>query len=165
MLVCSLSVSVLYQLRGGWGETQTLPLWVKSWMAGCSPLNAFTYDCNNYWRRKANSDKKGTCTGSPDLPCGSPPPFGERFVQKMVWLMWPPPLNLRAGCSATCVVTSPTIQSQMHAVDTKRVDASNYRCCRRKCVSMILSAIVSVVFIINIFTLCKGLLVFLLCDV
>lgn len=40
--------------------------------------------------------------------------------------MWPPPLNLRAGCSATCVVTSPKIQSQMHAVDTKRVDASNY---------------------------------------
>lgn len=78
--------------------------------------------------RKPNGDKQGTCAGCPDLPCGSPPPFGERFVQKMVWLMWPPPLNLRAGCSATCVVTSPTIQSQMLAVDTKRVDASNYNC-------------------------------------
>ena len=44
------------------------------------------------------------------LPCGSPPPFGDRFVQKMVWLMWPPPLNFRAGCSATWAVTSPVTQ-------------------------------------------------------
>lgn len=41
------------------------------------------------------------------LPWGSPPPFGERFVQKMVWLMWPPPLNFRAGWRPTCTVTSP----------------------------------------------------------
>lgn len=47
MLVCSLSVSVLYQLPEGCGETP-LPLWVKSWKAGCSSLNTFTYNCN-YW--------------------------------------------------------------------------------------------------------------------
>lgn len=46
------------------------------------------------------------------LPWGSPPPLGERFVQKMVWLMWPPPLNFRAGCRATCAVTSPKIKKQ-----------------------------------------------------
>lgn len=26
------------------------------------------------------------------LPWGVPPPFGERMVQKKVWLEWPPPL-------------------------------------------------------------------------
>lgn len=40
-------------------------------------------------------------------PCGSSPPFGDRFVQKMEWLMWPPPLNLSGAWRATCVVTSP----------------------------------------------------------
>lgn len=41
------------------------------------------------------------------LPCGSPPPLGERLVQKIEWLMLPPPLNFKAGCKAICAVTSP----------------------------------------------------------
>ena len=47
--------------------------------------------------------------GCPSLnqPLGSPPPLGLRFVQKMLWLIWPPPLNFNAGCRAIWAVTSP----------------------------------------------------------
>ena len=50
-------------------------------------------------------------------PFGAPPPLGLRFFQKMEWLMWPPPLNLRAGCSVIICDTSsentykPTLES------------------------------------------------------
>lgn len=60
------------------------------------------------------------------LPCGSPPPFGERFVQKMVWLMCPPPLNFRAGWRATCVVTSPTIQIDSKTLSTTKMCDCSY---------------------------------------
>lgn len=40
------------------------------------------------------------------LPCGSPPPLGERLFQKIEWLICPPPLNLIAGCRA---MTPPTL--------------------------------------------------------
>lgn len=63
-------------------------------------------------------------------PCGSPPPFGERFVQKIVWLMWPPPLNFRAGWRATWAVTSPEIevtytQVNQEAVMTAKITITN----------------------------------------
>lgn len=62
------------------------------------------------WVEKTKKQKPKPClifVNFSVLPCGSPPPFGERFVQKIVWLTWPPPLNLRAAWRATCVVTSP----------------------------------------------------------
>lgn len=37
------------------------------------------------------------------------PPLGDRFCQKIVWLMWPPPLNLRAGAKLIIVEMSPEI--------------------------------------------------------
>lgn len=33
--------------------------------------------------------------------------LGDRVCQKMAWLMWPPPLNLRAGAIVMAAVTSP----------------------------------------------------------
>ena len=52
-------------------------------------------------------------------PDGSPPPLGERFCQKMVWLMWPPPLNLRAGPRAISALVSPaTPNSTQHTIST-----------------------------------------------
>jgi hypothetical protein len=33
------------------------------------------------------------------------PPVGERFCQKIVWLMWPPPLNFSAGPRLMIVLT------------------------------------------------------------
>lgn len=47
-------------------------------------------------------------TDSLTLPVGTPPPWGDRFVQKIEWLRNPPPLNLRAGCNAIMALTSPT---------------------------------------------------------
>ena len=41
------------------------------------------------------------------LPVGKLPPWGDRFSQKMEWLMWPPPLNLMAACTAIMPLTSP----------------------------------------------------------
>lgn len=35
------------------------------------------------------------------------PPLGDKFCQKIVWLMWPPPLNLRAGAKLITVCMSP----------------------------------------------------------
>uniref|UniRef100_A0A0E9UMK1 Uncharacterized protein n=1 Tax=Anguilla anguilla TaxID=7936 RepID=A0A0E9UMK1_ANGAN len=32
----------------------------------------------------------------------------------MVWLTWPPPLNFRAGCRATCAVTSPLANASLY---------------------------------------------------
>lgn len=32
-------------------------------------------------------------------PSGPSPPFGDKFCQKILWLICPPPLNLRAGIS------------------------------------------------------------------
>jgi hypothetical protein len=33
------------------------------------------------------------------------PPVGDRFCQKIVWLMWPPPLNFSAGPRLMIVLT------------------------------------------------------------
>ena len=41
------------------------------------------------------------------VPSGSPPPFGDKFPQKMEWLMCPPPLNLIADCKPMTPLTLP----------------------------------------------------------
>ena len=48
------------------------------------------------------------------IPVGSPPrPVRARFVQKMEWFRWPPPLNFNAGARLIIFETSPkkTIQN------------------------------------------------------
>ena len=49
-----------------------------------------------------------TQLGHNHVPVGRPPPCGERFFQKMEWLMWPPPLNSMAFCTAITPFSSPT---------------------------------------------------------
>lgn len=43
---------------------------------------------------------------------GSPPPFGDKLVQNIVWFKCPPPLNFKAGCSAIVAAKSP-IEKQL----------------------------------------------------
>ena len=44
-----------------------------------------------------------------DWPLGTPPPWGERLVQNIEWLTWPPPLNFIAGSNEIAVDMSPVL--------------------------------------------------------
>lgn len=50
------------------------------------------------------------------VPVGSPPPSGDKFVQKIVWFMCPPPLNFNAGAREIIFETSP--------VERRKLDVS-----------------------------------------
>ena len=68
--------------------------------------------------RNELSSNKGYCY----LPDGSPPPCGDKFFQKIEWLRWPPPLNLRAGWRAITVPISPASENQRHVFDKPRFE-------------------------------------------
>ena len=44
---------------------------------------------------KASKEPKESLMASARSPSGSPPPFGDRFFQKIEWLMCPPRLKAR----------------------------------------------------------------------
>ena len=47
------------------------------------------------WARYASNEPKWSSMAAPSSPSGLSPPSGERFFQKIEWLMWPPRLNAR----------------------------------------------------------------------
>lgn len=46
------------------------------------------------------------------LPDGSPPPLGDKFVQKIEWFICPPPLKFNAGASEMIFDTSSIIAKE-----------------------------------------------------
>ena len=67
-----------------------------------------TRPSSNKWRKEGRK-RKGS---SNRLPLGCLPPLGDKFCQKMEWLMWPPPLNLMAPCSWMALFKSPRRESR-----------------------------------------------------
>ena len=67
----------------------------------------------------ASTDPKSLLMASNRAPSGTPESFsGHKTCQKIEWLIWPPPLNLRAPWSPITALASSTNKNYLYKVST-----------------------------------------------
>src|SRR5690625_5978121 len=70
----------------------------EPWMPSAAAVN---------WARKLSKEPKYSSMAEASSPVGLSPPSGERFCQKIEWLVWPPRLKARSLVSWLIVEKSP----------------------------------------------------------